>query len=173
MNLQNLANVPSWQWSGKKAGEIIANALRDKNAPAPDRVLAAELAGDIVVMDDNMADLLLSLVRDNSEAETLRCKAAISLGPGLEYADSMGFDGYSEDDALSEEKFNDRAEKFALLKNTDNKYVTYEKYEQLIKANNLPGSSVDRIREIFAGEIYKKAWAGTPLQKPDGTWGRK
>ncbi|KKL23300.1 hypothetical protein LCGC14_2426770, partial [marine sediment metagenome] len=36
---------------------------------------------------------------------------------------------------LTEEKFYDRAEKFALLKNTDNKYFTYEEYKKLIKTN--------------------------------------
>jgi molecular chaperone HtpG len=36
---------------------------------------------------------------------------------------------------LSEEKFYDRAAKFALLKNTDGKYFTYEEYEKLIKEN--------------------------------------
>ncbi len=34
---------------------------------------------------------------------------------------------------ISEEKFYDRAEKFALLKNTDGKYFTLEEYEKLIK----------------------------------------
>ncbi len=38
---------------------------------------------------------------------------------------------------LTEEKFYERAEKFALLKNTDNKYFTYEEYENLIKANQM------------------------------------
>ncbi len=36
---------------------------------------------------------------------------------------------------MSEEKFYERALKFALLKNTDEKYFTYEEYEKLIKAN--------------------------------------
>ena len=36
---------------------------------------------------------------------------------------------------ISEEKFYDRAEKFALLKNTDDKYFTFEEYEKLIKDN--------------------------------------
>ncbi|MCF8347045.1 MAG: molecular chaperone HtpG, partial [Bacteroidales bacterium] len=35
---------------------------------------------------------------------------------------------------ISEEKFYDRATKFALLKNTDGKYFTFEEYEKLIKA---------------------------------------
>ncbi|MGM0666531.1 MAG: molecular chaperone HtpG [Bacteroidota bacterium] len=36
---------------------------------------------------------------------------------------------------ISEEKFYDRATKFALFKNTDGKYFTFEEYEKLIKEN--------------------------------------
>jgi len=36
---------------------------------------------------------------------------------------------------ISDEKFYERAEKFALLKNTDNKYFTFEEYQKLIKEN--------------------------------------
>jgi molecular chaperone HtpG len=36
---------------------------------------------------------------------------------------------------ISEEKFYDQASKFALLKNTEGKYFTFEEYEQLIKEN--------------------------------------
>lgn len=36
---------------------------------------------------------------------------------------------------ISEEKFYERADKFALLKNTDDKYFTFEEYEKLIKEN--------------------------------------
>jgi molecular chaperone HtpG len=36
---------------------------------------------------------------------------------------------------MTEEKFYDRAAKFALLKNTDGKYFTFEEYEKLIKEN--------------------------------------
>lgn len=36
---------------------------------------------------------------------------------------------------ITEEKFFDRAKKFALLKNTDGKYFTFEEYEKLIKEN--------------------------------------
>ncbi len=36
---------------------------------------------------------------------------------------------------ISEEKFYERAEKFALLKNTDNKYFTFPEYETLVKGN--------------------------------------
>ena len=46
-------------------------------------------------------------------------------------------------------------------------------YEQLIEANGLGGSAMGRVREIFAYQIHKKAWAGTPLEMPDGTWKRR
>jgi len=36
---------------------------------------------------------------------------------------------------MSEEKFHDRAEKFALMKNVDGKYFTLKEYEELIKEN--------------------------------------
>jgi len=36
---------------------------------------------------------------------------------------------------ISEEKFYERASKFALLKNTDGKYFTYEEYEKIIRDN--------------------------------------
>ena len=36
---------------------------------------------------------------------------------------------------ITEEKFYEKASKFALLKNTDNKYFTYEEYEKLVKDN--------------------------------------
>jgi molecular chaperone HtpG len=36
---------------------------------------------------------------------------------------------------ITEEKFYEKASKFALLKNTDDKYFTFEEYEKLIKAN--------------------------------------
>jgi molecular chaperone HtpG len=36
---------------------------------------------------------------------------------------------------ISEEKFYEKAEKFALLKNTDGKYFTFDEYEKLIKDN--------------------------------------
>lgn len=36
---------------------------------------------------------------------------------------------------LTEEKFYEKAEKFALLKNTENKYFTFEEYEKIVKEN--------------------------------------
>ena len=36
---------------------------------------------------------------------------------------------------LTDEKFSERAEKFALLKNTDSKYFSYEEYKTAIEPN--------------------------------------
>ncbi len=59
---------------------------------------------------------------------------------------------------------------FAVLtENRDRRAI----YNQIVEANGLSGSAHDRIREIFAEEIHKKAWAGTPLELPDGTWKRR
>lgn len=46
-------------------------------------------------------------------------------------------------------------------------------WEHVLKANGLGNSALGRMREIFAEQIYEKAWAGTPLQMPDGTWETK
>lgn len=65
--------------------------------------------------------------------------------------------------------FRDRASYIALNENRDRRII----YGHLVKANDLGSSAMTRIRTIFAHEIYVKAWAGTPLQRPDGTWERK
>ena len=115
MNIQILNDTAPWEWP-EDAGETISKVLLDKNAPASDRLLAAELAGDIVVMDNDMAPRLLSIVKDTSESEELRSKAAVSFGAGLEYAEMMDFDDYGgEGDILTEEIFNEIQETFRNL----------------------------------------------------------
>ncbi len=115
MNIQILNDTAPWEWP-KDAGKTISKVLLDKNAPASDRLLAAELAGDNVVMDNDMAPRLLSIVKDTSESEELRSKAAVSFGAGLEYAEMMDFDDYGgEGDILTEETLNEVQETFRNL----------------------------------------------------------
>src|SRR5260370_19398326 len=64
----------------------------DQRADESDRVVAAELAGDFTVIDDDLVDTLLTVVRSADEPDQLRAKATISLGPVLEQADMDGFD---------------------------------------------------------------------------------
>lgn len=61
----------------------------------------------------------------------------------------------------------DRVAYVVLLENRDRRAI----YKQL--AETLGESSPDRIQKIFADQIYRKAWAGTPLETPDGTWEKK
>jgi hypothetical protein len=103
MDIQTLNNIPPWEWP-ENADEIIFKVLPDKNAPVSDRVLAAILAGNSVVMNDKIGTLLLAVIQDNDEPGELRSKAAISLGPALEYGDMMGFDD-PDDIMLSERVF--------------------------------------------------------------------
>lgn len=105
MDLKTLNDTPNWEWP-KKAGTIILEVLRDKKASEADRITAAGLAGNGMVMDDNMANHLLDIVRDSREPEELRCKAAVALGPALEWAETMEFED-SDSDMLSEKGFNE------------------------------------------------------------------
>jgi hypothetical protein len=91
MDLTTLKDTPPWEWP-ENAGEIFLEFLRDDRADKSDRLLAAELAGDFTVINDELADALLSILRNSDESEKLRGRAAISLGPALEYADTDGFD---------------------------------------------------------------------------------
>ncbi len=103
MDLNTLNDTPPWEWPEDAAVTILAS-LRDEQADASERLLAAELAGDTVVVDDELADALLSMANNDNEVEALRGQAAISLGPCLEQTDIDEFE--DPDDALiSEEMF--------------------------------------------------------------------
>jgi HEAT repeat protein len=103
MNLKALKDTPPWEWP-ENAGKTLLDILQDAQAGASDRLLAAELAGDLVVMEDKLADALLSIVGSGDEAEALRAQAAISLGPVLEQADTDGFED-PDDVPISEATF--------------------------------------------------------------------
>ena len=89
MDLEGLAELPSWDWP-RDAVETILAELVEGERGAPGRLQAAELAGEISVMDDRLAEALLAVVRDPTESERVRGTAAISLGPVLEELDMDG-----------------------------------------------------------------------------------
>lgn len=91
MDLNLLKDTPPWDWP-PDAGKTFLGILKDHQAKASDRLLAAGLAGDAVVIDNALADALLSIVNSAAEPEELRAVAAISLGPVLELADTDDFD---------------------------------------------------------------------------------
>lgn len=103
MDLKTLYDTPPWDWPEGTA-KMFLGILRDDQADESERLLAAELAGDSTVINDNLADALLSILRNGDESEELRGKAVISLGPALEYAYMDWFEDPDEV-PISEETF--------------------------------------------------------------------
>ena len=86
MDLMQLARIPVLEWP-PNGGNVLHAVLDDRQAGESDRLLAAELAGEVTIIDDDLAGILLSLVGDAAASEPLRCRAAQSLGPVLEQMD--------------------------------------------------------------------------------------
>jgi hypothetical protein len=95
MDLKTLLDTPPWDWPAD-AGKMFRKILTDRRAKASDRLIAAELAGDFTVINDELAGALLAIVRDASEPEGLRARAAISFGPALEQANLGEFEDPDE-----------------------------------------------------------------------------
>ncbi|HZD05514.1 MAG TPA: hypothetical protein VE173_11360 [Longimicrobiales bacterium] len=97
MEVSVLANLPPWEWP-PEAGESILGALRA--GKADERRLAAELAGNVVVINDELVETLLSIVESPDDPPDLRAMAAISLGPTLEELD-LGWLDDPEDESVT------------------------------------------------------------------------
>jgi hypothetical protein len=91
MDMKTLQDTPPWDWP-RDAGKRFLEILIDGRADASDRLIAAELAGELVVMNDELADSLTAIVSSPDEPEGLRATAAIALGAVLEQADTNGFE---------------------------------------------------------------------------------
>jgi len=89
MSLDRLQNTPPWDWP-RDADTILLKPLRDPKATAADRELAAELAGDVTVINDDLAAALLAILRNNRESDELRGRSAVAFGPVLESVDVDG-----------------------------------------------------------------------------------
>ena len=103
MNMMTLSDIPPWEWP-TNADKMIFEVLCDGTASDSERLLAAGMAGDATVVNDVLADALLSIVCNDSESDDLRGQAAISLGPALEYAFIEDFDD-PEDVPITEAMF--------------------------------------------------------------------
>lgn len=100
MGVMALAGMSPWDWPAD-AGETLLGALHSAEEGRGERLLAAELAGNVTVMNDELAEALLAIVRDPKESEAMRATAAISLGPVLEEL-SWGDLDEGEESPLSE-----------------------------------------------------------------------
>lgn len=103
MDLKILNETPPWDWP-EGASKMLSAILADDRSDISDRNLAAELAGDVTVINDNLVDVLLSILQSGEESDELRGKAAISLGPVLEHADTDGFED-PDDVPIAEDTF--------------------------------------------------------------------
>jgi uncharacterized protein (UPF0147 family) len=103
MDMKALKNTPPWDWP-EGTPEKLVSVLRNKQAAEPDRVLATEMAGDFTVVNDELVEALLVILRNSEESQEVRARAAISLGPILEYADTEGFED-PDDVPISERHF--------------------------------------------------------------------
>jgi HEAT repeat protein len=88
----------------EKSAQLVAK-IRDSSLHEEERLIAIKLGGDLMNMDDGIADALLAVVTSDEESEELRSNAAIALGPVLEDCDLMGFDFDDDDVAISEETY--------------------------------------------------------------------
>lgn len=103
LRLRALRDLPPWEWPEGTDAVLLA-ALRDDQAAPSDRLLAAALAGDCVVVNEDLVAALLGILRTDDAAEELRARAALSLGPVLELADTDGFEE-PDDVPISERTF--------------------------------------------------------------------
>ena len=113
MDLKTLKDTPPWEWP-EGAGKMFLSILRNDKAKESDRLVAAELAGDYTVINDELAHELLSILGNSEEPEELRGQAAISLGPAVEQADTYGFED-ADDILISEDTFRSVHEKLRKL----------------------------------------------------------
>jgi hypothetical protein len=95
MDLELFLDTPPWDWP-PDSRKIFLKVLTDNKAKESDRLIAAELAGDLTVIDDALAKALLRVAEASNQSEALRGKAAIALGPVIEIADTSEFDELEE-----------------------------------------------------------------------------
>ena len=103
MDLKLLKDTPPWDWP-KNTDKMFLEILNSSKADESDRLLTAELAGDFTVINDELVDVLLSILRNSAESELIQGKAAISLGPVLEHTYINGFED-PDDVPINEQTF--------------------------------------------------------------------
>jgi hypothetical protein len=154
MDLKTLLDTPPWDWP-RDAGTLFLKILTDRRANESDRLVAATLAGDFTVINDDLAHALLSVVGSADEPERLRAKAAISLGPVLEHVDTSGFED-PEDVPITEGTFR----------------KIQESLQNLYADSSTPKEVRRRILEasVRAPETWHKDAIGNAYSRGDKEW---
>ncbi len=104
MNLKTLLDTPPWEWPPATAKNL-HEILTGHRANESDLLMAAQLAGDSTVINDQLSDALLKIVASHDQSPRLRARAAISFGAALEQTDIDGFED-PDDVLISERTFN-------------------------------------------------------------------
>ena len=133
MNIEEIKDTPPWEWP-KNTRKTLIDVLRDKKRSVAERADAASLAGNSVVVDDELAQLLASIVTSAEEPTDVRAHAAIGLGPVLEESEMEGF----EDDGISEPPIEEAT--FSFVQSALRKTFSDEKVPKEVRRRALEGS---------------------------------
>jgi uncharacterized protein (UPF0147 family) len=95
MNLKTLKETAPWNWP-EGTDQHLLSVLSNASETEADRLLAAELASDLGVINTALIESLLAILSSPKESEAIRGQAAISLGPVLELCDMDGFEDPTE-----------------------------------------------------------------------------
>ena len=82
-DLAILEVTPPWEWP-PETREVLLRRLRDDQGDEAERLLAAELAGEILVVNEELTKALSAIIADRGATDRLRSRAAVALGPVLE-----------------------------------------------------------------------------------------
>jgi hypothetical protein len=85
LTLAHLWEIPPEEWP-EGSEKIVVETLRDPAAAENDLCMAAELAGEFVIVDEGALSALLSIVATGERSVGVRARAASSLAPALEHA---------------------------------------------------------------------------------------
>lgn len=134
MSISDLKDLPPWDWPSN-ADKSILDVLCDPNAADAERCMAAGMAGDATVVNDELANALLVIIGNEIETDALRGRAATALGPVLEWGFIEDFDDMS-DIPISESMFNRIQQAFYQLYQKENlpKYVRRRILEASVRA---------------------------------------
>ena len=100
MDLKALSEIPPLDWPEDAAATILRAFTEESTTPA-ERLLAAELAGDSTIVNDELAEALLSIACRDDAPVDLRGAAAIALGPALEHESLRDPEDSDDDELLS------------------------------------------------------------------------
>ncbi|MBN2168807.1 MAG: HEAT repeat domain-containing protein [Actinobacteria bacterium] len=148
MNLNSLSEIPAWEWP-TGTGEFLRGILHNREAELSDRMRAADLAGNFVVVNDVLIMELLKIMVNDEESKDLRSIAALSFGPALEYSHVEGFD--DPDEALISEVA------FKRIKETLHKVYLDENAPKDVRRRVLEGSV--RAPQDWHSDAINKAYA--------------